>query len=267
LQLLRSKLEEKELVTDRATIAAAYAKSWLLLDCLSSIPFTLLDLISDKTTYSARSLQILRVVKALKIIRLVYSFQFLQTVLKPSTVRLSGYVLVSCYVVHLTGCGYWAVAVQGNDDDVDIWYKAQDQLSTATFSAKYIAALYWAVVSLLGGEQYPSSTMQRLYGFLVAVLRDIVCTSRSCIVTICFWLQLLGVVVTSCIVGGAVSVVQSLTAVAQEKRAQTDAINHFLEVNKITGKLAGLVKQYQEYEFNSKVRVQRQPWLQNMPGR
>jgi hypothetical protein len=136
-------LHEESLITDRRVIAVTYAKSWLFCDVMSSIPFTIIGLVGGTTTGGIRSLQILRSLKLLKVVRLVHSFIFLNAVLKPSTCRLLAYVLVSSYVVHWTGCAYWALAQSMRDDAGDYWGKQYTELYEESFAAQYSAAIYW----------------------------------------------------------------------------------------------------------------------------
>ena len=111
--------------------------------------------------------------------------------------------------VHVTACAYWALATLSRDENMNSssWVYG-DELADADLTTQYTAAYYWAVMSLMANDYEAETNGQRIFSMAVT---------------------LLGVLITAAVVGGAVSVVQSLTAVAEMKNAEADSITHFLK--------------------------------------
>ena len=70
---------------------------------------------------------------------------------------------------------------------------------------------------------------------------------------------------TSIIIGGAASVVQSLIAQGEATKKEADSIQRFLSLYRVPTHLSKLVRAYHRYYSTSKAYAQTAPWLAQMP--
>ena len=142
-------------------IACQYARTWLLLDLVSSVPLDLMfwlhDTGNDTDNNTARSTKLFRVIKITRTLRILRLFKLRKVLLAVEMFLNLNFSVMSifkffCGIVlsaHLIACGFLFIGFEEEDG----WLSESN--SGDTVYEQYIASLYWAfttmtyVVSLL----------------------------------------------------------------------------------------------------------------------
>lgn len=179
-----------ELETDPWKILKHYARGWLLPDLISSIPVELILVIASAVQHAEgddsgptelKFLRLLRIVRVLRVGRLLRSNNSRARFTK--TVRLVQVIIVFLLFMHWSACFFNAVpAVEAFfggysydlvlNGDVMSWLAASGLLSVND-ETRYIASLYWAVVTCvtLGyGDIVPKTNLERIYAVFVMAI-------------------------------------------------------------------------------------------------
>lgn len=161
--------ENGELCTEHHKIIWAYAKSWLLIDCVSSVPITLIQKVTtpdvanedpgnSSSLMNARILKLsrlprlYRLLRLLKLMRLFKQNKFIERVtmqlnMSVTTSRLLRSMVLVVFLLHLLGC-LWVTVVVLNPFDDPVNWQTPIGLVDASDQEVYIAAVYWATVTI-----------------------------------------------------------------------------------------------------------------------
>ncbi|EQC37514.1 hypothetical protein SDRG_05117, partial [Saprolegnia diclina VS20] len=135
---------------DRSVIVCDYLKSWFIVDAVSSFPFS--AVISDADPVLSKALKLFRLLRLLRLFRMLRILNRLQhALLIRSTISsLFRYCLTVLFISHWFACIFFWVSFQDSyysDPPVNTWLKAKDLLHMTIWD-QYIAALYWAIMTL-----------------------------------------------------------------------------------------------------------------------
>lgn len=168
------------LVTSRKEIIINYAKSWMIFDLVSCIPFSLFEQSSDQDYQSDYKsiLKLLRLPKLYRVFRIFKVFKMVSGTqpgpcserfqdflsLKQSGIRL----LSSCFTIiialHIAGCFWFYLAkIQGFSPDT---WVAQAHLIDTDQATQYISSLYWAATTFATvgyGDISANTTLERIF--------------------------------------------------------------------------------------------------------
>ncbi|KDO21161.1 hypothetical protein SPRG_21220 [Saprolegnia parasitica CBS 223.65] len=131
-------------------IAKRYVLSWFLVDFLSTFPFTAVVSGSDPTI--RRALKLFRLIRLLRLFRMLRILNRLQhALLIRSTISsLFRYCLTVVFISHWFACFFFWVSYQDSMFEmppINTWLKEKNLLHETMWD-QYVAALYWAVMTL-----------------------------------------------------------------------------------------------------------------------
>jgi hypothetical protein len=232
---------------------------------LSSIPVEIMHA-TGSTGGAPPVLKVLRLCKVFRLLRLVSArgaspledlnrlgskVGIFNALLSPSLQRLFKLVFAFMFTLHFTGCCYWYVASGGCGDYWDA--RASVPVATGTADAslffreawcpeyslwnqagtsgvhwmdRYMVAMYWAMLALIGSDMYPTQTDQRVFSFAMA---------------------LLGIGVFSTIIASASSLLANLDTHAEARKEQIDSIRHFMTYRKVETDVQQQITSYYSY--------------------
>eukprot|EP01029_Cantina_marsupialis_P008279 TRINITY_DN1966_c1_g2_i3.p1 TRINITY_DN1966_c1_g2~~TRINITY_DN1966_c1_g2_i3.p1 ORF type:complete len:1326 (+),score=370.72 TRINITY_DN1966_c1_g2_i3:205-4182(+) len=162
---------DRNLVFKKRQIALRYLKTWFVVDLLSSIPFTWIDLVFAtsselKSAKLFKSAKLLRLFKLLRVVRLGRVFrQYEKKIhMKPAVFRMIKLLMMMCFIAHLNGCLWHAVGHYTSDSEDGTWMKDycirfQCNIDDLSLKDRYIISVYWAfsVMTTVGfGEITPN---------------------------------------------------------------------------------------------------------------
>lgn len=151
-----------ELITDQKKITLHYIKRWFVIDCISSVPITLIQKFTtpdDSGSGSniriiklSRLPRLFRLLRLLKLVRLFKSNKFVEMVsmqlnMSLTTSRLMKSFIMVFFLLHLVGC-LWVTVAVFNPWDTPVNWINYINLQDADNLEVYIAAVYWAAVSI-----------------------------------------------------------------------------------------------------------------------
>jgi len=175
-----------EYVTDHKMIIMHYARTWMLLDIVASIPFyQFLDADSDaqlnrlgkiaRLPKLVRLIRMLRLLKLLRVMKLVRLFNAWEQYnwLDVGIARMFKVVFGIFMVTHLIGCFWYFVAWGGQDNlDPDSWVYRHG-IQDAPAGTKYLAAVYWSFSTLTTvgfGDISAKTNAERIFSIVCMVV-------------------------------------------------------------------------------------------------
>lgn len=170
------------LITDLRLVFGRYLRSWLLLDLVACVPFSLLGDESDSPSGTHNSLvRLLRLPRLYRLLRITRLYRLAIKGKNAETVeRLQDYLAINRGVtkivyfavsvllsLHVSGClWYYLARLQGFG--LDTWV-SRAELVDSPDASKYIAAVYWACFTLTTvgyGDVTGFTDMERLYSIV-----------------------------------------------------------------------------------------------------
>ena len=216
------------------SVILKYAKTWLLIDLLASIP---VELIFEAATSSSadeadgltlhRLVRLLRGIKLFRILRVkrIWKRLFYRARLNPSVVRLCKLFGFLIFEWHWIGCSYWFIAsAEGFGGE---WSPPSEVLAYS-FNQQYIRAYFWAVTVTTG------------------VGRDIIPeTDSQFIFTTCA--IIVGVLMYALIVGSVGSALQSIDSPDSQRIRRMDSVREYLRQRRVSDELTETIMSYYDY--------------------
>jgi CRP-like cAMP-binding protein len=222
---------KNEIIRSYRKVLNIYGRGFLVLDIIASCPWHLIWLILG----GGSSLSWARTFSLCRLLRL-HGFMVgghhtdmdlfhLSSMLSlhPNLLRAVRLIVFFFFVVHLTACGYYAVA----SDNSSAW--ARYATDGSTFS-EWIHAYYWALCAIMGENMGPDEDSETAYNSAVVAG---------------------GVLLNSCIVGSMASMLGSLDESAARRKSKLDTIDTFMQRNGVTKELFEQVQQYYKYLYSS----------------
>ena len=166
--------EDNVLIVNRAMIFKHYFKHGLVIDLISSFPFSLFDITTRGFSTLFRIFRLRALSRLLKLSRLFKVVskkensiaKFVQNLFSIShtLIRIIKFLGMLTLSVHLAAC-IWHWIAKSQDYDPSTWVYNTGNLDTALYR-KYIISLYWALVTLatIGyGDIRPYSRMEQIF--------------------------------------------------------------------------------------------------------
>ena len=166
-------------VIDRWMIASNYARTWLVIDALSSFPVEIFDPrlglleggASDSDAFDPTALRALRMVRLLRMLKLLKVQRIIDEledafVTSMQLLKIVQMVAGLVYLMHILGCFWYFIASTGEHDKT--WLTSYDGGSglTKPTSVKYLNSVYWALTTLTTvgfGDIVPTNNTERVY--------------------------------------------------------------------------------------------------------
>ena len=166
-------------VIDRWMIASNYARTWLVIDALSSFPVEIFDPrlglleggASDSDAFDPTALRALRMVRLLRMLKLLKVQRIIDEledafVTSMQLLKIVQMVAGLVYLMHILGCFWYFIASTGEHDKT--WLTSYDGGSglTKPTSVKYLYSVYWALTTLTTvgfGDIVPTNNTERVY--------------------------------------------------------------------------------------------------------
>ena len=184
--------EHAILVDSRRRIALHYMSSWFVLDVGTSIPLDQIicslgfsEFINSEIVRSIKIVRLLKMARILKFMRILKKWELASGSKSVRTMsRMGKFVALMIFVTHMAGCLWMIPVLQGgcapNSDAFRAggctnWlnaYTPELMQPGASWSSKYLAAMYFAVVTLstVGyGDVTPTNDMERVFAAVLAL--------------------------------------------------------------------------------------------------
>lgn len=174
-----------ELVVKPSTILVHYARTWMLLDVVASVPLYQFIGVEDGDNAQInrlgkiarlprlfRLIKLLRLLKLLRVVKLVRYFNQWEQYNVGTNVAVTRMIKVTCgifFVTHLIGCFWYLVAWIGYDSVHPSSWVASHGIADADAATKYVASLYWAFSTLTTvgfGDISAKSNQERVFSII-----------------------------------------------------------------------------------------------------
>jgi Ca2+-binding EF-hand superfamily protein len=272
-----------QMVMDLPRIRQIYKRSWMPIDCISSVPVKSLTLLLPALT-SLSSLKMLRLAKLFRLVKLL-KLKALEDMedsgtLSPSTIRLAKIAFTFIFLVHAVACCYWLAVTttcvfceestfgEYNADCKETLHFGAASFTTpgfcpnvykttalgskliefsghtASLSDRYIFAFYWAIMAMLGDNASPETNPQ----FIFAVV-----------------MSLIGIIVFSTVIGSLSAVLSNLDSAAAAKQDQLDSVNAYLSYRKVSNDLKLRIRAFYKYLWQSGQSSHHQSMFEELP--
>ncbi|KAL1503096.1 hypothetical protein AB1Y20_011159 [Prymnesium parvum] len=233
------------LCTDSKKIQMRYLRSWFTIDLLSSVPVQVIFLSYPSLADDYIMITLVKMLRLSRIWRMkvVADLQY-DFVMHPAAIQLVKLLVLYFVVLHAVACFYWYTAVRTRDpfrpdtdcqkfkydqDRISIWAMCDDMLD-AGVDRQYARALYAAVLMMLGGDTYPTTSSHEMFSTAI---------------------MLLGVFTTSVIIGSCASLVASMGREAAAKQDHFDRLNSSLSYHHVSPSIRLRVRKFIEYLYSS----------------
>ncbi|KAH1212865.1 Potassium channel AKT1 [Glycine max] len=151
------------LVDDHKLIALRYAKSWLILDVIATIPYEVVILILPPSLKIYSYFNILRL---WRLHRVSAMFARLEKDRKYSyfLVRCCKFTCVTLFSLHAAACFFYFLAARDNPEST--WLGLVPDAIDQNLWGKYVVAIYWSIVTLSSvgyGDLHPVNTKEMVF--------------------------------------------------------------------------------------------------------
>jgi len=134
------------------------------------------------------------------------------------------------FVVHLCACVRWSLVRSASLGGQESTWLPPVELMDAPWFQKYMNSLYWTVMAFVGEDLAPTSSA------------ELAVTSFSVLV---------GLMLSSTLIGAMATMLQSLDVHSEKRRAQLDAIHEFLVDRRVDRSLRKKIYSYYDYLWQS----------------
>jgi hypothetical protein len=224
-----------ELRTERKEMAIHYVKTWLLVDLIGSVPFSLISL-ALSTDAAGKALSLFRVLKLPRMLRVLRLLQLLSVTWGPlvnEVIRMLKLLLLMALEVHCIACLWWYLAARESDAQ-NTWAQSNGlQLFDPTVSSvkRYVTCIYWAITTM--------ATVG--YGDIVAVNEGEMLFASA--------VMLLGAVMYGAIVGNVMLVLGNLNAQSSRHMMLLMSVTSYMHYRRFPAALRDRVLEYTEAQW------------------
>ena len=239
-------------------VALHYAKTWLLLDLSSAIPFTLMDALFASSG-GADSLKFIKTLRLLRFLKLARLFKvedmmgslgeeakdrvedFMQDGRTKSAVMLLSIMVKTAAINHLLACVWTAIGRAGSSDDMDNWlaneqkgpFFVEDTEEGPHVTTIYLASFYFCFTTMSSvgyGDITPRNNTERIFVVL---------------------LEFIGGFVFAVIIAAITSIVTHLDTNKRRATEQLDAVQSFIQTRKFPHEMGRRIRRHfrQYYEM------------------
>lgn len=183
-------LVEGKVIYNPKIVALKYAKTWLPIDLISSVPLDFFMTMSGGGSLkSMKMVRMIRLVKIFKLLRLLKMTSFLASFLDAFPVskypiNMLGMLFSVAYLAHILACvNYWVARAADKDmnggewtgygDDANSWvagYQGGYMVKEKDdFNAQYLASMYWALTTITTvgyGDIIPRNDDERIWAMI-----------------------------------------------------------------------------------------------------
>eukprot|EP00002_Diphylleia_rotans_P000567 TRINITY_DN10293_c0_g1_i2.p1 TRINITY_DN10293_c0_g1~~TRINITY_DN10293_c0_g1_i2.p1 ORF type:complete len:711 (+),score=156.26 TRINITY_DN10293_c0_g1_i2:100-2232(+) len=211
-------VKDDVMLTGVADLFKEYLKSWLILDVISSIPFSLFPNAVKNWVF----FKLPRLLRLAKMARLAKTNIWAST---SNTYRVGILSINFALIAHWVGCAwYWASLIQDFDGSL---FSATVEVSEMEQPARYLRAISWGFTSLSG-----------LGGSLVPV------TDEECILTVI--VVMVAVFVFATIIGSINSAIANVDRTQARFRERLQGINEFMRYRRLPDNTCSKIRSYYE---------------------
>ncbi|XP_077861606.1 potassium/sodium hyperpolarization-activated cyclic nucleotide-gated channel 2-like [Saccoglossus kowalevskii] len=226
-------------------IAKQYAKTWFLIDLISSLPMDYVFLISghasDSDMYRAtRALRILRLTKLLSLLRLLRISRLIRYVkqweewinVASAVIRIFNLIWVMLLVGHWNGCLQFLVPMLQEFPE-DSWVTINN-LTNADWSEQYTWAVFKAMSHMLciGYGRYPPSGTVDVWLTMLSMISGATCYALF--------------------IGHAANLIQSIDCSARVYREKYKQVEEYMAFRKLPRDLRERVADYYDHRYQGK---------------
>lgn len=169
--------DEEVLVTSNKEILKSYAKSWMLIDIFTSLPYSLM--FSGQYANVSRLGRLPKLYRLIKIAKLMRVMKFLKnknkfleclecfSKISVGIERLLYFFLVFIGIVHVLSCLWFFMSKVS--DDRENWV-VNYGINDSTLGTQYLASFYWTITTLTTvgyGDILPVNSIERFYCIFV----------------------------------------------------------------------------------------------------
>ncbi|MES0488899.1 MAG: ion transporter [Leptospirales bacterium] len=209
-----------KLVMDRKTVAKNYAKGWLFIDLLATIPF---DLLANQFPYLrlGKSLRVIRLSRLFKLFRVASFLSRVRrnNIINPSVLRLIFLIFWILMVAHYIACGWlYITGIPESSDNV----------------SAYIQSLYWTITTMttIGyGDITPQNNLQTL--FTIGI-------------------EIIGAGMYGFLIGNIANLIANIDIAKAQFREKLERVNTFLKYRNIPDALQNQINAYYDYLWESR---------------
>lgn len=156
-------------ITDPQIVAKNYAKKWLWIDLLATIPW---DLIFAPFYSGVDALGAMRLLRLFRVVQVVSKRQGGRDKLSKGAVRLLKMCAYSYVIAHWIGLMWFTLSRHEGFAETQSGILASEELHNLPNMDKYIRCIHWGFWSIIGigGELRPDTTLQTFLCFAVMVM-------------------------------------------------------------------------------------------------
>jgi len=260
--------EEFSVEYDRRKVALNYAKTWLIPDVVSGIPFSILDVAAKEAYTASRGaagpLKLVKLIKLLRVVKLGRLFKvekilqnldrstldhigdFLQRGNTRSVVLFSQLAFVLAFVCHLFACGFVLVGRMGSKRGGPNWlesemggpFEASDtEKGGQAVNSIYLAAFYYALTTIVSvgyGDIIPRNNGERLFAILC---------------------EFIGAAVFAMIIAAFTNVLSSMDTNQRATQEQLDAVSSFVNLRGFPDDLGRRIRRHFRHFYANKAAI------------
>ena len=163
---------------DRLAIASNYMKFWFWFDLVASIPFDEIANVSNRQQNDNSAVQAIKFLRLARMLKAIKTSEIIKKVLERFIDPLISNVFVLSlqiiFVSHIVGCFWYFITISDDSDTIGhTSWVIEFGFEDSDTSTKYVASLYFAVMSLLTiglGDIHPTNSGERIYALLTMLI-------------------------------------------------------------------------------------------------
>ncbi|CAK4956091.1 unnamed protein product [Aphanomyces euteiches] len=236
--------DSREEVFDVDLIRRNYLAKWFWVDCLASLPSSVLG-----EDFHDSDFAYLRLLVLLKVLRLATSPTYAEFMawasrtLTPYVVRLVVLVVLYLLLHHYIACSFhFLVEYEGGPDTPNLWdmpFKSND-----TLGVKYVSSFYRGLDCTSGSDLGPMTSLERIWGTMAFTI---------------------GILSNACIAGICASIMAQMNKVEDEQRAKHDMIDACLHHHQVARGIQSQIKEFYDSAYSHESAHHADELFQGMP--
>lgn len=229
-------------VKDLVKIRQHYLAGWLIVDCLSSFPSSIIGIRNTFLTLT-QVLKVTRVAKATDsgLSKAIYGR--VNRSMNPSVMRMLELTLIFCVSQHFIACCYYFISLH---QSVQTTWGPTDEIRDSSLGRQYIDALYFAIMVTTANDVAPTTSIEKLFTSVMLFV---------------------GIVINASIIGSAANLLSNLDKAEIARKNQMDTINDYLRFKKVPLDLQNKIRRYYDYALNTRLSDPTESMFADLPDR